>query len=104
MATRERLKVGAALQRWIDGDCRGVTGRVTFQLEMVYTTKTNAAGMPVRYGPYGPYWYVYWYSDSTRLGAKSYQHSKYVGKPDKVDPSTMTARQLATLIRQWPRV
>ena len=99
--TPKRLKVGQALQRWIDGHSRAVGGRITFQLEMVYSVKTNAAGDTVRYGPYGPYWYLYFYvqrgvlrrSDMTRMV------SRYVGKPDEIDPETMTPQQLAALIR-----
>ena len=97
----KRLKVGQALQRWIDGDSRAWGGRITFQLEMVYSVKTNAAGDTVRYGPYGPYWYMYYYVQRGVLRPSNLTRtvSRYVGKPEDVDPESMTPQQVAALIR-----
>ena len=90
-----RLKVGEALERWVSGQGEGLAGRVTFQLEEVYTTKRGK-----RYGPYGPYWYVYWHTPLGHLRRSNVtrQRSRYVGKPDAVDPATMTAEHLRALI------
>ncbi len=91
----ERLKVGEALQRWLRGDSKTQSGRLTFQLEMVYSVKHGK-----RYGPYGPYWYVYWQTPLGHLrpSNRSRQRSRYVGKPDQVDPANMKEAHLRALI------
>jgi hypothetical protein len=92
-----RLKVGEALERWIEGDGEELTGRVTFQLEKVYAVKNGR-----RYGPYGPYWYMYYYVGRGQLHPSTHSRrvSKYVGKPENIDPRTMTPQELGRLIKQ----
>ncbi len=106
-----RIKLGEAIDRWrnLPTDPTDLRGRVTFQLELVYTTKTNAAGRRVTYGPYGPYWYVYYWtgldtppSDMRPRGGRSKMRSRYVGRPDDVDPRTITASALGKLIKERP--
>jgi len=111
-----RLKVGEAIERWADGEDAEVTGRITFQLEQVYNWKTLASGKRKRYGPFGPYWYVYyWTGDATPamwdrpgtggrpdMRGRGKWRSRYLGKPDDVDPSTVTASQLGKLLKEKP--
>jgi len=43
---------------------------MSFQLEMVYCTKGK-----IKYGPYGPYWYEYWWDRDAEI-----TRCQYVGK------------------------
>lgn len=98
----KRLKIGEALTRWREGEGAEVTGRVSFQLEKVYNTKNGRT-----YGPYGPYWYVYyWTGDNTPSqyarpkGGRTKMRSRYLGKPEMVDPSTISASELGKLLKE----
>jgi hypothetical protein len=101
MADR-RLKIGEAVERWASGQGEGVSGRVTFQLEMVYVVKTRKDGTKRRYGPYGPYWYMYYWTPrgSQRVSSRTRYRSRYVGRPDRVDPHSLSPQQVASLIRR----
>lgn len=105
-----RIKLGKAIERWRAGDDDAVSGRVTFQLEETYCMKGGR-----RYGPYGPYWYVYYWTgnatpsmhDRPGTGGKSYLRgrgkfrSRYVGKPGSaLDPEFITAKQLGALLQE----
>lgn len=98
----KRLKIGQALTRWREGEGEAVTGRVTFQLEKVYNTKGGR-----KYGPYGPYWYVYYWTGADTpsqyarpKGGRRKQRSRYLGKPGVVDPRTITAGELGKLLKE----
>ena len=98
----KRLKVGEAITRWRAGDGAELRGRVSFQLEKVYNTKGGRT-----YGPYGPYWYVYyWTGDNTPSpgarpkGGRTAMRSRYLGKPDAVDPHTISAGELGKLLKE----
>lgn len=99
----KRLKVGEAITRWreLDGGVN-LRGRVSFQLEKVFNTKGGRT-----YGPYGPYWYVYyWTGDDTPSpgarpkGGRTAMRSRYLGKPDAVDPYTISAAELGKLLKE----
>ena len=105
-----RIKLGKAIERWRAGDDDAISGRVTFQLEETYCMKGGR-----RYGPYGPYWYVYYWTGSATppmhdrpgTGGKSFLRgrgkfrSRYVGKPGSaLDPEFITAKQLGALLQE----
>lgn len=88
---KSRKSTGKPHHRTITVD--GADRALTFQLEFVYTQRRGQ-----RRGPYGPYWYLYFSKLPNRKAPFTKVYSRYIGKPDDVDPAHLSDKQLLAII------